>query len=184
MNKQGFTLIELLVAIALIALVATIIIPNFRRAQPGYERKVFIAKFNALLNYARQHAITTYQVHQVFIDFKNKKISLRVPAEKKNNKGELVYENVRGVAINPTMAIPSAIEVKQCIIEGYDELSRYVGRKTNETWFFVVPEGITQEVTINFVDTSDRLYGDKPRPIGLVLNPFTAQFKEYDAFQK
>jgi hypothetical protein len=38
-------------------------------------------------------------------------------------------------------------------------------------------------VIINFLDTKDTK-DDAPRRVGLVLNPFTAQFKIYDAFQK
>ncbi|MCX5922850.1 MAG: type II secretion system protein [Candidatus Dependentiae bacterium] len=184
LNKSGFTLIELMVAIALIGLLATIVIPNFQGAQPGYERKQFIAKLNALVNYGRQHAITSHQLYQIFVDFKQKKIELRVQAEQKNNKGEVDYKNVVGASMNTTISIPEAVDIKNFIIEDGDLMDRRSGDTTKDSWFFIVPDGLTQEVTINFFDTKDRMYDGKPRPVGLVLNPFTAQFKEYDTFQK
>ena len=43
---------------------------------------------------------------------------------------------------------------------------------------------MTQDVIINFYDTKDVLPDESPRPVGLVLNPFSAQLKEYDTFKK
>jgi hypothetical protein len=63
-------------------------------------------------------------------------------------------------------------------------MDRYVGRSSDKVWFFVIPEGLTQAVTINLFDTKDLLQNKKPRPVGLVLNPFSAQFSVYDQFQK
>ena len=74
-------------------------------------------------------------------------------------------------------------QIKQFNIEGFDEMSRYgVGRKTTEMWFYIMPDGLTQEVTINALDTKD-LKNNKPRPFSLVLSPFSAIFKYYDTFQ-
>jgi hypothetical protein len=56
-------------------------------------------------------------------------------------------------------------------------------KNVQELWFFLVPEGLAQQVTINMIDTVDT-FDDKPRHIGLVLNPFLMQFKVYDAFAK
>jgi len=47
-----------------------------------------------------------------------------------------------------------------------------------------MPDGLSQDVIINFIDSQDPLPDGKMRQIGLVLNPFTVQFKEYDSFQK
>jgi hypothetical protein len=40
---------------------------------------------------------------------------------------------------------------------------------------------MVQAVTINFVD-KEQIVDNKPKPVGLLLNPFTAQFKVYNAF--
>ena len=57
------------------------------------------------------------------------------------------------------------------------------GRQTTELWFFIVPEGLAQDVVINLLDMRDKDRG-KAKQVGLVLNPFAAQFKSYDSFQK
>ena len=63
-------------------------------------------------------------------------------------------------------------------------MKRFVGRDTGETWFYVVPDGMTQRVTINMTDGNDIDSGGRPAKIGLVLNPFNAQFAAYDTFKK
>ena len=55
---------------------------------------------------------------------------------------------------------------------------------TDNVWFFIIPDGLTQEVTINFVDYDDMLPNGDARQFGLVLNPFSAQFKLYDTFKQ
>ncbi len=47
-----------------------------------------------------------------------------------------------------------------------------------------MPDGLTQTVTMNFLDTKQLNAAGKPRQFGLVLNPFNAQFKVYDGFQR
>lgn len=183
-NKNGFTIIELLITIAIIALLAAVVVPNLMRSQPGYERKSFIAGLNGLLKYAQGNAIITYTNQQIVLELEHRIVELRAQTDKKDAKGDSVYQKVQGKYINTTVKIPEHIEVKNFIIEGFDEMHKSTIQKTREVYFFIVPEGLTQEVTMNFVDKKDRLYNDKPRAIGLVLNPFTAQFKEYDSFQK
>ena len=64
-----------------------------------------------------------------------------------------------------------------------DMMAKYARSKSGSVWFYIIPEGMTQDVVLNFIDTNDA-YDGHPRQVGLVLNPFTAQFKEYDEFQK
>lgn len=183
-NKRGFTLIELLITIAVIAILSAVIVPNVMRSKPGYERKSFIAELNGLLKYAQGNAIISHANQQILLDLARRQVELRAQTDNKDSKGEIVYKKVQGQYINTTVKIPENIDIKNFVIEGVDEMGKGAGRKTGEVWFFIIPEGLAQEVTMNFVDRSDRLYNDKPRPIGLVLNPFTAQFKEYDRFEK
>lgn len=63
-------------------------------------------------------------------------------------------------------------------------MKRFVGRDTGETWFYVVPDGMAQRVTINMTDSQDIDSGGRPAKIGLVLNPFNAQFTAYDTFKR
>lgn len=185
-KRFGFTLIELLVAIAIVALLATVLIPSFWRSQPSYERKTFIARLNALMLYGKQNAITNYATHQVLFNFGERKISLLYDAKEKDAKGEAVFKPIPGGYLSSAITIPDEFDIKQLFIDnsGFDEMAKFSGRKTGEVWFYMVPEGLSQEVILNMYDTKDTLPDGKPRPVGLVLNPFTAQFKEYDTFQK
>jgi prepilin-type N-terminal cleavage/methylation domain-containing protein len=184
-NKNGFSIIEIVVALAIIALLATIIVPNFVGVKPWYVRKQFVAQLNALLLFARQHAIVTNKIQKVDFDFGERKVRLFSEIEKE--KGKLEFKLVTSSYINPMVEIPDSLEIKNFYIagSGFDEMTKFAGtRAKGGVWFYLVPEGISQEVIINILDSKDVMFNGKPRPIGLVLNPFTAQFKEYDTFQK
>ena len=182
MNKTGFTLIELLIALAIIGFLLKVAIPNYNRAQPGYERKEFIARLNALIRLGWQNALALQKIHKVLFDVKNGAIDLEVETDKFDDKGESVFKKVTGAYIKPSISLPDVFMIKNFFIEGFDEMARFAGR--TEIWFFIVPEGLTQDVIINFLDTKDIAANGKPRPVSLVLSPFAAQFKEYDTFQK
>lgn len=182
MNKTGFTLIEVLVAIVLIGILAAVVVPNLYHRVPSYERKQFIAQLNELMLTAWQNAIITHKIHKVDVDFGKQKIQLFIARDGEKRKKELEFEPLTGLALDTSIALPENIEIKNFYIEGFDEMARFAAG-TGGAWFFIVPEGLSQEVTINFVDTKDTING-KLRPTGLVLNPFTAQFKIYDSFQK
>lgn len=182
-HRLGFTLIEILVAIALIAIMATIVIPNIRPRAARDERKQFISKFNTLLQLAQHDALMTGKTQKIFIDLEKKVIQLQTETGKVDAQNEPIFEPPRGSYFNTTFSWPKNLDVKNFYIEGYDELERWGGRSAGKVWFFIVPSGLTQTVIINVLDTNDKKAG-QPRPIGLVLNPFSAQFKEYDSFQK
>ena len=186
-SKPAFTLLELLVAMALIGIMATFIVPNLQKSQPGYERKSFFARLSALTQYGKQHAMVSNKTYQILFDF-NKNIVqlLQEGSGQKDSSGNVTYEPVQSMAINTIIPLPESLEIKNFYIDGsgFDEMAKFVGRKTGQVWFFMVPEGLAQETIINMLDTKDIMYDGKPRQFALVLNPFTVQFKEYDTFQK
>lgn len=183
MNRTGFTLLEILIVLALIGLLGAVIVPNLRRVTPRYERDQFIARLNALVQLGWQQAVIQHTIHQVIFNIGEKRVALSQDTGKRDATGDPVFETVKGLYLSTSFELPAQFNIKQFFIEGFDEMSRFVGRKTAELWFYIVPEGMTQDVIINLVDTKDTRNG-KPRPVGLVLNPFTAQFKVYDTFQK
>lgn len=179
-QHKGFTLIEILIAIAIVAIMMASLAP-FLRQQPGYERKQFIARLNTLVQAAWQQAVITRAVHRILFDFKNRMARVERIAPTSSVQ-KLDFQPAQG----PDMQISwsSTIIIKQFLIEGFDEMKRFTGRSIETIWFYVIPDGMTQQVTINGIDKEDTLDDDRPRPFGLVLNPFLAQFKEYDTFQK
>ncbi len=148
------------------------------------ERKNFIAQLNTLLKVGQQHAVTHNKRVQFFVDMEKKFIELRSQTERRNSQGELEYELVPETLVKTHLDIPENLEIKNFIVEDYDEVNETSDRKTSSTWFFITPEGSTQEVIINLLDAKDHILSGKAKPVGLVLNPATAQFKEYDRFQK
>lgn len=181
--KNGFTLIEIMVAIMIIGLMATIVVPQLWRRAAGYERKQFIGKLSALTRFAKQQALTKNHVQQLFFDLKAGTITIKEKAEGKDGQGEQQFVPLKGAAFATSIKIPAQLQIKQFLIEGSDAMSAFSGKPTERIWFFIIPEGLSQNVIINMIDTK-QLFNGKPRPIGLVLNPFTVQFKVYDEFQK
>lgn len=181
--KHGFGLLEVMIAIAIIGIAMAVVVPNYQGRQPRFQREQFIASLNGLAQFARQSAIIKNKIHKVVFDFSNRAAWIEhVTGEQKPNK-ELIFERTKSSSARASITWKEQFTFKNFFIEGFDELARFSGRPTEEIWFFVVPEGLTQEVVINFIDTKDRIER-KPRPIGLVLNPFTAQFRVYDSLQK
>lgn len=180
---QGFSLLELLVVIAIIGILGAIIMPNFQGKSPRYEREQFIARFNTLVQYGWQQALLTHKIHRITVDVGKKLISLTVQSEEKDKSGEGVYKPLTNPVQETECVIPDQILIKQFFIEGFDMMAKFSRSKTASVWFYIVPEGMVQNVVVNLNDTKD-VRDNQARQIGLVLNPFSGQFKVYDAFQK
>ena len=181
-HSLGFTLIELLIAIAIIGMMMVAVIPYMQRMQSGYERKQFVAGINSLAQVAWQQAIITGAVHRVLFNIKERKAFVERDVTKSALTKKLDFEPMESVE-GSSMSWPTSMEIKQFMIGGFDEMKRIKGDKAKEIWFYVIPDGMTQAVTINFIDKDD-IVENKPKQFGLVMNPFLAQFKVYDAFQK
>ncbi len=182
-SKYGFTLIEILIAFALIGILMSVIVPNFKRLLPRREREAFIGKVNAITRLAWQRALIERKVYKVVFDFKNREFWVEGPTGT-SKLGELEFARIKGSYFKASAKIPATIEITNFIIEGFDEKTRRGAGGTNESWFFIMPDGLAQTVTINFLDTKQLNAAGKPKQFGLVLNPFNAQFKVYDGFQK
>jgi prepilin-type N-terminal cleavage/methylation domain-containing protein len=184
MNKKyGFSLLEILIVVALIGVLGAAVMPNLKRSTPRYEREEFIARFNALAQLAWQQALITNKAQQISVDVEKKVIFLLSATGDIDRAGEPVFKAPMGLVRDTSLPIPDQIVFKHVFVEGFDMMGKFTGKKTAEIWFYVVPEGMAQDVIVNFVDTKDTK-NDAPRPVGLVLNPFNAQFRIYDAFQK
>jgi type II secretory pathway pseudopilin PulG len=168
-----------MVALTIIALLAAIISPNLGRRKPEYARQQFLGHLNALIRLAAQQAAVTRKVHRVYFDYEKYKVAVQVKGEGKDEKGEQLYKLLKAPYLHSVLTWPKHFDVLEFKIEGTNE--KISGK--NKFWFFIVPEGLAQDVTINMLD-KNKAYRGKNKKIGLVLNPFSAQFKIYESFQK
>ncbi len=182
MARKGFTLFELLAVIAIIGLVATVIVPNLGKRSPSEQRRATLAKLNGLTQLAWKNALISNELHKVKFNLKDGIITVEKPTGQ-YKEGQPVTKPLERDYANSDMQWPERLEVKQFIIEGTDEI-KVKGRSDISAWFFIMPDGLAQDVIINFVDTKDLRPDGQPKKFSLVLNPFNAQFSVYDAFQK
>ncbi len=181
-NYPGFSLIELVFVMAIFGLVAAVAIPNLFKRRPFYEQKAFVTSLNTFMAEAWQRGLTTQKVQKIVFDLSQRKVLLEQEASQTDPQGGLVFAPVV-VQYAPTAPLwPETFEIQQFFVQGADELSSRTQTK-NAVWFFVLPGGLAQEVIINMVDTKNQTDLNEGKKIGLVLNPFTMQFKTYDEFQ-
>jgi len=175
-KKSGFTILEMLVAIAIIGLLATVVIPNLAPSKPKEERERFISSLNSLVGFAWQNAIVTRKTQKVECNF-DKNIITISQAGQKDKYGKVIWQPIKRAYVKTMLKIPDQLELKSFYIEGEDKVTKIGSLKS--VWFAISSGGISQEVIINFLDSKDKIRRRK-RPVGLVINPFTAQFDVYD----
>lgn len=163
--------------------VLSALMPNFRSKSPRYEREQFIARFNTLVQYGWQQALLTHKIHRITVDVGKKRITLAVESGEKDKSGENAYKPLPNPVQETECIIPDNINIKQFFIEGFDMMAKFSRSKTASVWFYIIPEGMVQSVVMNFNDTND-MRDNQAHQTGMVLNPFSAQFKVYDVFQK
>lgn len=179
--QAGFSFIELMVVILLLGIMATILIPNIAYVRPGYERRAFVAQVNNLLRFAWRDALISQKIHRIHFDLKKRIIRVQVEGAEHGN--EKKFYDVKTQYVKSWYEWPEHIIIKQLFVGKEEQLQR-PGTKTESAWFFIVPEGMSQEVIINALTTIEKDEKGKEKQIGLVINPFTAQLNAYETFQK
>lgn len=160
--KKGFTLIEIIVALLILGIMLTVGLPRLNRAGATIIDD-FLVKLNTLVQEGAQRATTESVVYKITFNFKAKPAVV-----------ELSAANKQVTAI----IIPEVISVDELYI------NRKLERGREEAWFFITPDGISQEVIINIIDTQRQETELTNSSFSFVLNPFTVQFKLYDFFQR
>jgi type II secretory pathway pseudopilin PulG len=181
--STGFSLLQIVIAIFIIGLLMTIVIPNLRPRIPRHEREQFVAQLNSLMQFAWQQAVITHKKHAITFNFERRTIAVLEETDQKKQDGTPVFRPVKGQFMRSLITWPENLQIKEFFLEGDDLLKKFVGRATGEVDIYLVPEGLAQDVIINMIDTKEKV-GGRPKQMGLVLNPFSAQFKVYGTFQK
>ncbi len=183
-NCPGFGLLEIVIAIALFAVLGSLVVPNYLRQQAGYEQKKFVTGLNAVMSEVWQRALTSGKIEKVKFDFNARVITVEQQTETKDKDGKPEFEPIVLHYAQNKLSWPETFVFRQFFINREDEMAaRGPGGTTNDAWFFVMPSGMAQEVIINVVDTKQMGPDQEGKELGLVLNPFTVQYKVYDEFQ-
>jgi len=164
----------------IVGIVAAMTFVNLRPRKPGEVRRKFVAGLNMLTTFALRNAMITGTDHSIFFNFEDGKAQIEIATGKKKKDP---FEPLRKANINTTITIPAQLETKNFFVDGKDIRKVHVGRETKGAWFVIMKDGLSQSTIINIVDRKDKI-DRKSRQLSLVLNPFTAQFKEYGAFRK
>jgi prepilin-type N-terminal cleavage/methylation domain-containing protein len=181
--KLGFSFLELIVVIAILALLATIIAPNFRNLFPSYQRKQFIAQLNSLVHYTWQDSIVTNKLHKIVFDLKKRSISAQIRTDKKTHD-EWIFEPMVSQYVSSSINWPDdTFEFKNFYINKNDAMADTSFGK-GKIYFYISADGLAQPVIINLIDLKEGVSGRVGKEFSLVLNPFAVQFKEYDSFKK
>ena len=69
-------------------------------------------------------------------------------------------------------------------MQGVGEIARHGSdRALEDVWFFILPEGITQEVIINMSNAARLNEEHEPGELSFVVNPLTAAVDVYEKIQ-
>ena len=172
MKKTGFTLIELMIVLAILGLVSALVLPNFLKKSASKQRKTCIEQLNGLLHIAWQQSVTRSLPHKIVFDFEKKSITLHQGIIS-DSKGEYEYKPFKATHLSTFMQLPVEIRIKHFIVDGFDEMSRFIGGTTTESWFFINNHGIAQQITI--VLTQQDMPGTE---FIYDVHPFTGQLVE------
>lgn len=186
-NKPGFTFFELIIVLAIMAVMATFVVPNFKRLWPGYQKKQFTDYMNALMQITWHNAIVTHKLHKINFDIEKRKVWVEQQSGKElTATGETPFSKMNSPYMKTIYEWPmDTFEFKNFFIGKRDEISLTLRGTKGKIWFFVTPDGLAQPVILNILDLKEAPQGgQKGTEFSLVLNPFSVQFKEYDTFQK
>jgi type II secretory pathway pseudopilin PulG len=183
-TRPGFSFLQLVIVIAIMAIVGLVVVPNFSKRVPLAQRKEFFESLNAIARQAFIRALQTGHVHKVLFNLKERRVKLEEQMVVMDKEGKPVFTPVALSFFAKHYEWQEQFEIKQFYVEGVDEVGKHNPDNTMEDiWFFIVPEGMAQEVIINLLDKRDTHYFLDGQEVSLVLNPFRVQFQMYEEFK-
>src|SRR5689334_14823272 len=174
MRKNGFSLVELMIALVIIGIVSAIVLPAITRRSAVQERRLFVSRLNALLQFAWQQSITRKVAHRIEFDFAKRFVTVLYQVQAADG-AEAKFQPVTVAFTDTTLPIPDALTIKRFVIEGFDEISRFAGGRTTASWFLINAHGVPQTVSILITYKKDE---EAIGTLALELNPLLMQFEE------
>ena len=171
--SSGMSFLEVMIMLVIIGLMGAVIAPNLSYYLKKTKSEEFTMKLESFIHKIKQQALLTGKTQQVYFDFKEYEII-------SNAYDKALIDQPKGGRFSPTrigsIQLDKSFELQNFFIQGNDEMSSGTTRET--AWFYIMPDGSSQDVIINFV------YGDEEeRKLGIKINPFSAQVFSYDTYQ-
>lgn len=181
---SGFSFLELIVVLAIIGILGTMVAPALLSLRSGNDRRVFTSSLQVLTRRAWHEALSSHQLHRIRFDLKKHVVIAERITGAKDRAGEDVWQPLSDEYVPSHFDIPAREQIKGVWVDGTDLLHAR-GETMTENWFFLFPDGTSQQVTIHIFDSGE---STESTPGGsrfsLVLNPLTVRFTEYPTFQK
>lgn len=177
-KNSGFSLLELLVVMFLIGLMTTFAFQVYKNVKPAYKQEQFVDNVRTLLAIAWQGALATGKIHRLYFDLEKRVMLVEMQTNDPYEEKE-VFGPVARAYDQAQFTWPNSIVFKQFFIQGFDSMYK-PGIKTEAIWFYIMPDGMVQEIIMNIEEVTDH----SKLPLSIVINPFTAQLRTYDTFQK
>ena len=181
--KPGIALIQLVIGIAILVIVGTQVAPNLFRRVPLYQRKQFASLLNSAANELWIRSLETGNPHKVIFNIENRTITVEEKTKDEDDDGNALFKKIITSSFGEKYEWSDQFEVRSFFVEGVDELSQHSASSTiGDVWFFIIPNGMAQEVVINMIDRKDINNDSEGKEMSLVLNPFRVQFDVYEEF--
>lgn len=178
-TAPGISFIEILVLLLLISIATSMLAPRFITNRPGKLQKQFFSELSMLIADTTYQSIMSKKVYQVFWDFNTHTIAVKkhqkMPGEPNKNRH---FVDIPKDIFHSKIKIPEQFTIRNFIVQGKDEMT--TGKKLDDAWFFIMPDGTSQPVTINIDDETQ----DTIAHFSITINPFYSQATLHDHFQK
>lgn len=168
-KSNGFTLVEIIIAIVILAITAAIVVPRLTR-RPVPLEKEFTRRLNELSRFGQLNALMTGALQRIHFDLKRQQVVLERASARRDSLGHLQFEPVKISHNRTSFQMPKDLEIDRFWVKGKNLIQKGEGIQATGVWFYLVPEGLSQEVTIDFHQL------DSQRMFSIVINPFNAQF--------
>ena len=183
--KSGFSFFEIIIAVALMAVALTIVIPNTMGRRVVQERTGFVAELNAVMNEVWLRGLQQGKIHKINFNLEKRVITVAEQTDKFDVDKKIVFDPIKLHFASNSYVWPESFDVQQLYVQRVDEIAAGGAlRKTEDIWFFMMPDGMCQEVIINISDNPSSAPEKDAKYFSVVINPFTAQCVMYDTFQK
>lgn len=177
-NQSGISFIEILVALLMISILLSITMPMFQSKKNRPEQKKLFTNFQNIVEYASNRAIIQKKTHKVIWDLNAHTLSLAEYSADKEEEADIHQRfNILPTSSETSITIPDFVEVKNFFINQKDDKS--FNDSMNQIWFYLMPDGSCQPVTINLENNNESSY----HQYAFTINPFYSKVSFHESFQ-